>query len=215
MTDPRPPVRVVVADDHPLFREGVVRALNSSGQATVVAEVSDGRTALDKIHEFAPDVALLDYKMPDLDGLEVLQVITRDGLPTRVVLLSAFDEGSLVYRALAEGAAGYLTKEAGRDEIVAAVIKCARGGEYLPASLASSLASEVKHRGRNEAALLSPRETEIITMIAQGLQVPKIAEQLHLAPSTIKTHIQNLYDKLGVSDRGAAVAEAMRRRLVQ
>ena len=97
----------------------------------MVAEVSDGRTALDKIQEFRPDVALLDYKMPDLDGLEVLQVITRDGLPTRVVLLSAFDEGSLRYRALAEGAAGYLTKEAGRDEIVAAVIKCARGGEYL------------------------------------------------------------------------------------
>src|SRR5271154_2502773 len=136
MTDPRPPVRVVVADDHPLFREGVVRALNSSDQATVVAEVSDGRTALDKIQEFRPDVALLDYKMPDLDGLEVLQAITRDGLPTRAVLLSAFDEGSLVYRALAEGAAGYLTKENGRDENVAAVIKCARGGEYLPASLA-------------------------------------------------------------------------------
>lgn len=215
MTDPTPLIRVVVADDHPMFREGVVRALNSSGRATVVAELSDGRNALAKIQELKPDVALLDYKMPDLDGLDVLQVITRDELPTRVIVLSAFDEGSLVYRALAEGAAGYLTKESGRDEIVAAVIECASGAEYLPASLASRLASEVKNRGRNEAALLSPRETEIITMIAKGLSVPQIAQRLHLAPSTIKTHIQNLYDKLGVSDRAAAVAEAMRRRLVQ
>ena len=159
MTDPRPAVRVVVADDHPLFREGVVRALNSSDQATVVAELSDGRTALAKIQEFRPDVALLDYKMPDLDGLEVLQAITRDGLPTRVVLLSAFDEGSLVYRALAEGAAGYLTKEAGRDEIVAAVIKCARGGEYLPASLASQKQSRSPSLSSPNAGALQMRPT--------------------------------------------------------
>lgn len=134
---------------------------------------------------------------------------------TSLVLLSAFDDGSLVYKALAEGAAGYLAKEADRDEIVAAVITCADGDEYLPAALASGLASEVKHRSRADATLLTRREAEIIKMIAEGLSVPEIAKRLHLAASTIKTHVQNLYDKLGVSDRGAAVAEAMRRRLLE
>ena len=215
MNDPKERISVVVADDHPVFGEGVVRALNFSGRIDVVAEVADGRAALTAIRDLRPAVALLDHKMPELDGIDVVHAVTREGLPTRLVLLSASDDGSLVYKALAEGAAGYLTKEADRDEIVAAVIRFAGGGDYLPPSLASGLASEVKHRSRADATLLTPREAEIIKMIAEGLSVPEIAKRLHLAASTIKTHVQNLYDKLGVSDRGAAVAEAMRRRLLE
>jgi two-component system nitrate/nitrite response regulator NarL len=209
------PVEVVVGDDHPMYREGVVRALKESGRVRVVAEVGDGRAALEAIREHGPAVALLDYRMPELDGLAVVTAVTRDNLATRVLLLSATEDPATVYEALAAGAAGYLTKESERDEIVAAVISCAKGGGYVPAHLAGGLATEVHQRSRGDATLLSPRESEVITMMAGGLSVPDIAARLHLAPTTVRTHVQRLYEKLGVSDRGAAVAEAMRRRLVE
>lgn len=208
-------VTVVVGDDHPMYREGVVRAMKESGRIQVVAEAGDGRAALDAIREHLPAVALLDYRMPELDGLAVVTAVTRDDLPTRVLLLSATQDPATVYEALAAGAAGYLTKESDRDEIVAAVISCAKGQGYVPAHIAGGLASEVRNRSRGDATLLSPREAEIIRLIADGLSVPDIAAKLHLAPTTVRTHVQNLYGKLGVSDRAAAVAEAMRRRLVE
>lgn len=208
-------VTVVVGDDHPMYREGVVRAMKESGRIAVVAEAGDGRAALAAIQEHKPAVALLDYRMPELDGLAVVAAVVRDDLPTRVLLLSATEDPATVYEALAAGAAGYLTKESDRDEIVAAVIKCAKGEGYVPTHIASGLATEVRHRSRGEATLLSPREGEIIKLIADGLSVPDIAAQLHLSPTTVRTHVQNLYGKLGVSDRAAAVAEAMRRRLVE
>ncbi len=215
MTRPSEKVTVVVGDDHPMYREGVVRALKETGRVDVVAEVGDGRAALDAIREHRPAVALLDYRMPELDGLAVVTAVVRDELPTRVLLLSATQDPATVYEALAAGAAGYLTKESDRDEIVAAVVKCAKGESYLPTAIASGLAGEVRHRSRGDATLLSPREGEIIKLIADGLSVPDIAGRLHLAPTTVRTHVQNLYAKLGVSDRAAAVAEAMRRRLVE
>lgn len=208
-------IKVVVADDHPMYREGIIRGLVSSGRIDVVAEVGNGRAALDAIIEHRPDVALLDFKMPELDGLEVAHAVARDGLATKVVLLSAFDDSSIVYKAMAEGASGYLTKEADRDEIVNAVVTCAGGSTYLPAHLVGGLAHEVKQRAKGDTDALTAREAEVIRMIADGLSVPQMAAKLILAPSTVKTHVQNLYDKLGVSDRGAAVAEAMRRRLLE
>ena len=208
-------ISVVVADDHPVTRGGIVRVLKSSGRIDVVAEVADGRAALSAIRDLRPAVALLDYKMPELDGLGVIHAVTRDGLPTYVVLLSAFDDRAVIYNALAQGAAGYLTKEADSDQIVDAVLKCAAGSTYLPTQLAGALAAEVKQRAAGGSALLTQREQEVVRMIAGGLTVPQIASQLHLAPSTVKTHVQNLYEKLGVSDRGAAVAEAMRRGLLE
>ncbi len=208
-------VTVVVGDDHPMYREGVVRAMKESGRIQVVAEVGDGRAALAAIREHSPAVALLDYRMPELDGLEVVTAVSRDDLPTHVLLLSATQDPATVYEALAAGAAGYLTKESDRDEIVAAVISCASGAGYVPTQIASGLANEVRQRSRGNATLLSPREGEIVKLIADGLSVPDIAARLHLAPTTVRTHVQRLYEKLGVSDRAAAVAEAMRRRLVE
>ncbi|OBA71709.1 DNA-binding response regulator [Mycobacterium sp. 1554424.7] len=208
-------ISVIVADDHPVTRAGVVRALKSSGKIDVVAEVADGRAALSAIRELQPAVALLDYRMPELDGLEVVHAVIRDELATNIVLLSAFDDSAVVYKALAAGAKGYLTKEADSDQIITAVLTCARGGGYLPPEVGGLLAGEVKQRAKGEAALLTAREREVLRMIAEGLSVPQMASQLQLGASTIKTHVQNLYAKLGVSDRGAVVAEAMRRRLLE
>ena len=209
-------VRVVVGEDHPLFRDGLVRALTSSGSVDVVAEADDGVTALALIKTHLPHVALLDYRMPGMDGAKVAAAVRRDGLPTRVLLLSAHDESAIVFHALAEGAAGFLPKESTKTEIVNGVLDCAQGRDVVSPALAAGLAGEIRRRG-NEAQtpVLTPRESEVLNLIAQGCSIPTIAAELYLAPSTVKTHVQRLYEKLGVSDRAAAVAAAMRRGLLE
>jgi two-component system, NarL family, nitrate/nitrite response regulator NarL len=208
-------VRVLVADDHPLYREGVVRALVSSGQIEVVAEAADGRAALAEIRSQQPDVALVDYKLPELDGVAVAHAVTRDGLATRVLMLSAFTDSGLVYKALQTGAAGYLPKEARREEIVDSVLACARGETVVPPELTTGLVSEIRMRAVNDAPALTDREREILHHIAAGKSLPEIARELFLGVTTVKTHVQHVYEKLGVSDRAAAVAEAMRRHLIE
>jgi two-component system nitrate/nitrite response regulator NarL len=207
-------VRVVVGDDHPMFRDGVVRALQSSGSIDVVAEADDGPAALAAIREHRPQVALLDYRMPGMDGAAVAAAVTRDDLPTRVLLISAHDESAIVYRALQDGAAGFLPKESTRGELVTAVLECAKGRDVIAPSLAAGLAGEIRRRAEPDAPVLSPREREVLVLIAKGSSIPAMAKELFLAPSTVKTHVQRLYEKLGVSDRGAVVAEAMRRKLL-
>ena len=207
-------VRVVVGDDHPLFRDGVVRALISSGEIEVVAEAEDGVAALELIRSHAPQVALLDYRMPGMDGAEVAAAVRRDDLPTRVLLVSAHDESAIVYRALQEGAAGFLSKESTRSELVNAVLSCAKGRDVIAPALAAGLAGEIRRRNEPDVPVLSPREREVLDLIARGRTIPAMAKELYLAPSTVKTHVQRLYEKLGVGDRAAAVAEAMRRNLL-
>lgn len=207
-------VRVVVGDDHPLFRDGVVRALSSGGEIEVVAEADDGISALAAIRQHRPAVALLDYRMPGMDGAEVAAAVLREGLPTRVLLVSAHDDAAIVYHAIQQGAAGFLPKESTRAEIVAAVLNCARGRDVLAPGLAAGLAGEIRRRSEPAGPALSPREREVLDLIAAGKSIPAIASELFLAPSTVKTHVQRLYEKLEVSDRAAAVAEAMRRGLL-
>ena len=208
-------VSVVVGDDHPLFREGVVRALTGSDGIDVLGEADDGAAALAMIRELRPQVALLDFRMPHLDGTQVAAAVVRDELPTRVLLLSAHDESSVVYQALQAGAAGFLPKESTRAEIVSAVLDCAAGRDVLPPSIAAGLVGEVRRRSEPSGPTLSAREREVLGLIAQGASIPVIASQLFLAPSTVKTHVQRLYEKLGVNDRGAAVAAAMRQGLLE
>jgi two-component system, NarL family, nitrate/nitrite response regulator NarL len=209
-------VRVVVGEDHPLFREGLVRALTSSGAVDVVAEADDGIAALALIKTHLPHVALLDYRMPGMDGAKVAAAVRRDDLPTRVLLLSAHDESAIVFHALAEGAAGFLPKESTKTEIVKGVLDCAEGRDVVSPALAAGLAGEIRRRGEEaQTPALTPRETEVLNFIAQGYTIPTIAAELYLAPSTVKTHVQRLYEKLGVGDRAAAVAAAMRRGLLE
>jgi two-component system nitrate/nitrite response regulator NarL len=208
-------VRVVVADDHPFFRDGVCRGLAQSGQVEVVAEAENGREAIEAIRRERPDVALVDYQMPDLDGVAVVHAVVRDQLATKVLLLSAHTDGSLVFSALQEGAAGYLSKDARRSEIIDAVMTAARGQTVVPAELAASLAGEIRLRAQPDAPVLSERERQVLQAFARGLSVPQVAAELLIGASTVKTHTQRLYEKLGVSDRAAAVAEGMRRGLLE
>ena len=208
-------VTVVVADDHPLYREGVVRALLACGQVEIVAEAEDGRSALAEIQKHLPDVALLDYKLPELDGVAVTHAVVREQLRTRVLLVSAFVDSGVVYKALETGAAGFVSKEARREQIADAVLACARGENVVPPDVAAGLVSEIRLRKSSDAPALTPREQQILHLIAAGKSLPQIAKELYLGLTTVKTHVQHLYEKLGVSDRAAAVAIAMRRGLIE
>lgn len=208
-------VRVMVADDHPMFRDAVVRAVRERPDFELVGVAGDGREVLDLIREHVPDVALIDVKMPELDGLAVLNAVTRDGLPTRVVLLSAYLDGATAFEAVAKGAAAFLSKEADRRRILDTVAAVARGETVIGPEVQAGLAEEIRLRGRGDQPALSPREREILRHIAGGLTAPAIGRLIHLSPATVKSHMQSLYEKLGVSDRAAAVAEAMRRGLLE
>jgi len=157
----------------------------------------------------------VDYEMPDLDGLAVVRAVVRDELATKVLLLSAHTDSAVVYQALQEGAAGYLAKDSSRAEIVEAVVDVARGRTVVPAELAAGLAGEIRLRAASEGPVLSERERQVLAGFARGLSIPQVAAELVIGVSTVKTHTQRLYEKLGVSDRAAAVAVAMRRGLVE
>ncbi|MEU9480474.1 response regulator transcription factor [Streptomyces sp. NPDC048191] len=208
-------VRVVVVDDHPIYREGIARGLTLSGQIEVVAEAATGREALEAIRAENPAVAVVDYRLPDLDGIAVVHAVHRDDLPTRVLILSATTESSVVFRAIQEGAAGYLAKESRRAEIVDAVLRVAKGLTVVPPELTSDLAAEIRMRAAHDTPVLTERERQVLQAFARGLSIPDTAKELVLGASTVKTHAQRLYEKLEVSDRAAAVAEAMRRGLLE
>ena len=208
-------VRVVIAEEHPLYREGVVRAIRERPQLELAGEAADGRQALALIRELQPDVAVLDVKMPELDGLQVANAVDRDGLGTRVLMLSAFLDRQIVFQAVAAGAAGYLSKDAGRLEITDAILAVHRGDTVLAPEVQAGVAAEVRSRWSVESPSLSERERQVLELIAEGLSAPEIGRRLFLSPATVKSHLQSLYEKLGVSDRAAAVAEAMRRGLLE
>jgi two-component system nitrate/nitrite response regulator NarL len=209
------PTSVLIADDHPLFREAIARVIAERVELELVAEASDGRSALAKIRELQPDVAVIDVRMPELDGSDVLVALREEGLRTNVVFLSAFLDSKTVYDAVAAGANAYLSKEAETDEIVTAILAAARGETILGPEVQTGLAEQIRFREENEARpRLSEREHEVLKLIAEGLSAPEIGERIHLSTATVKTHLQHLYEKLGVSERAAAVAEGMRRGLV-
>ncbi len=208
-------VSVFVADDHPIYREGLVGALKRRPEIEVVGEASEGRDALEQIRELAPEVAVLDLAMPGLTGFEILNAIRRDGLPTRVVVLSASTDSDAVFKAVAEGALAYVPKESSRDDVCEAILAASRDEVVLAPGVQVGLASEIRNRGREERPSLTPRESEVLKLTAEGLSAPEIGFRLHISAATVKTHMQSAYEKLGVSDRAAAVAAAMRQGLLE
>lgn len=208
-------VRVFVADDHPLVRDGLVQAMARQPELEVVGSAGDGREALDAIRRELPDVALLDVKMPELDGMAVVRALVRDEVPTRVVFLSAYVDSGVAYRALAEGAAGFLSKDSSGAEVCRAVKAAHRGEVVMSPEVQSGIAEEIRMRSATERVVLTDREREVLSRIAEGASAPDIARALYLSPATVKGYMHTLYEKLGVSDRAAAVAEAMRRGLIE
>ncbi|MHB8659826.1 MAG: response regulator [Solirubrobacteraceae bacterium] len=209
------PTRVILADDHPLFRDGLARRIRERSELELIGGASDGAEALSVIRELRPDVAVLDIRMPRVDGIRVTETVARDQPATKLVILSAYLESALVFKALAAGARAFLSKEADRREVCEAIIAVARGEVVLPPGLHSGLVGEIHARGATDAPSLTIREREVLALVAAGDSAPEIARRLHLSTGTVKTHLQHLYEKLKVNDRAAAVAEAMRRGLLQ
>lgn len=192
-----------------------MRAVRGRPDLELVGEAGDGRRALELIRELGPEVALLDVRMPELDGLEVLNAVRRDGLATAVVLLSAHLSSDLVYRCIAMGAAAFLPKEASRDDICDAVTAAARGESRMPTEVQTELVRQLRVHARDQRPQLTEREQQVLTLIADGLSAPEMAQELTLSTATVKSHLLTLYDKLGVSDRAHAVATAMRQGLLE
>lgn len=213
--DARTPISVFVADDHPVFREAIGRAVKVRTDFELVGLAADGREALSAIRETEPSVCIVDQHLPSMAGTEILGAVQRDGIATRVIILSGSSAGALVYEALQLGAAGFLTKAATMDAICDAVVAVAAGETVLAPEVQAGLVTEMRTRQQAGRPILSDREAEILTLIAAGHSVPEISGQLIISTSTVKTHVRSLFEKLGVSDRAAAVAEGMRRGLLE
>jgi two-component system nitrate/nitrite response regulator NarL len=208
-------ITVFVADDHPVFREAIGRAVKDRPDFELVGLAADGREALDRMRETRPSVGIIDQQLPLLAGTEILRALQRYSIPTRVIILSGADSGPLVYSAVQLGAAGFLSKAATLSAICDAVVAVARGDTVLSPEVQSGLVNEMRLHAEPQRPLLSQRESEVLSLIATGLSVPQISNHLIISASTVKTHTRSLFEKLGVSDRAAAVAEAMRRGLLE
>lgn len=207
-------IRILVVDDHPIVRDGLVAVLRTQPDFEIVGEAGDGRAALRLIASQQPDILLLDLEMPDLDGVGVLRALQQDGQMVPAIIFTAFDTDDRIVEAVRAGARGYLLKGAPRDELFHAIRVVYGGGSLLQPVIASRL---MQRLNRPEAALpeaLTEREMEVLTFLAQGRTNREIAEQLVITERTAKFHVSSILGKLGASNRTEAVILAKERGLV-
>ncbi|UCG55146.1 MAG: response regulator transcription factor, partial [Dehalococcoidia bacterium] len=192
-------LRVLIADDHPVFREGLRQILNETNDLVVASEASNGIEVLKKVREGCCDVVLLDISLPGINGIEILKHLKSEKTGIPILMLTMHPEEQYAIRALKAGASGYLTKESTPDELVIAIRKISKGGKYVSSSLAEKLATEV---GRKDAKasheMLSDREYQIMLLIASGKTVSQIAEILSLSIKTISTYRSRILEKMGM-----------------
>jgi two-component system invasion response regulator UvrY len=210
------PVRVLIADDHPVVRDGLKTMLSSDPEVRVVGEARDGDEALKLMHDVDWDVAVLDYSMPGKGGVDLLSQVKHDYPDRPVLILSIYPEDPHGMRALKAGAAGYITKESAGDELTAAVKKVMSGGRYVSASLAEKLAARLTpDQDRPPHERLSDREYRVMWLLASGRSLQQIAEEMHLSPSTVSTYRGRILKKLALSSNVELVHYAMKHRLIE
>jgi DNA-binding NarL/FixJ family response regulator len=201
-------IRVLLADDHPALRVGLRMLLEQAPDVTVVGEVGDGREALAQMEKLAPDVAVLDCRLPGMTGAEVAREARRRGLPVRVLALSAYSDDADVQGMLEAGAAGYLLKEEAPGVILAAVRATAQGQGWFSAEVAAKVAAWA--RGEPPMADLTERERDVMRLLARGWDNQRIAGELFISERTVRFHLRNIYDKIGVNSRIEAAVWAVR-----
>jgi two-component system nitrate/nitrite response regulator NarL len=209
------PIRALIVDDHPLFLEGIGMLVERLDGIELAGRCDSGQAGIDTLNEDPPDLVVLDFQLGDMTGLDVLNQITERRLPTRALFVSGRLQGDDAYQLVEAGAQGVIEKDSTFDEIADAITRVARGETVLsPRVQAAVMAGVRERRDRAPIASLSDRELEILDGLSRGLTAPAIARELGLSASTIKSYLQRLYEKLGVSDRAAAVGEGMRRGLI-
>ncbi|SDJ00414.1 response regulator [Nonomuraea jiangxiensis] len=204
-------IRLLIVDDHPVVRDGLSSMFASAPGFEVLGEAADGAAAVRLAQELQPDVILMDLRMPGMDGLTAITELTRLGVTARVLVLTTYDTDTHVLPAIEAGATGYLLKDAPREDLLRGARAAARGESVLSPSVAARLMNRVRTPAPQ---LLSPRELEVLQLVAAGNTNQEAATRLFITEATVKSHLLNIYAKLGVNDRAAAVTEAFNRRLL-
>jgi DNA-binding NarL/FixJ family response regulator len=209
------PIRIMVVDDHPVWRDGVKGDLERSGAATVVAEASDGGDAIEQAREAMPDLVLMDLRMPGVSGVDAIRQIVEESPHIKILVLSASAEESDVLEAVKVGAAGYILKSATSEELVEAVRRVRRGEPVFTAPLAGLVLSEFRRVSTASSGepVLTPRENEILKLVAKGYTYREIAEQLFISVKTVQNHVQNILSKLQLRRRYELMRYAIQRGL--
>jgi DNA-binding NarL/FixJ family response regulator len=200
-----PPITVLAVDDHPLIRSGLASVIGGESGMRLVAESANGEEALEAYRSHRPDIVLMDLRMPLMDGVAAIVAIREEFPDARIIALTTYDGDEDIHRALAAGARGYLLKDMLRAELIQVIRKVHRGDRVVPPVVAAKLA---EHAPR---IALTPREMEVLALLAKGCSNPEIAARLGRAESTMKVHVRNILQKLGASDRTEAVTHALRR----
>ncbi|HZJ27604.1 MAG TPA: response regulator transcription factor [Acidimicrobiia bacterium] len=216
-----PLIRVLVVDDHALFRRGLESVLSAEGDLLVVGEAADGLEAVDRCADLEPDVVVMDVRMPGASGIEAARKIREANPRTRIVMLTASEDEDDLFDSLRAGANAYLLKEVSTDEVAAAVRVVARGHSLVSPSMASKLlvefnrlASRAEARTRTDSMSLTERELEVLRLVADGCTNRQIAHDLFIAENTVKNHVRNILEKLHLHSRMEAVVFAMREKLL-
>jgi two-component system, NarL family, response regulator len=201
-------IQVLIADDHSIVRQGLATIINRDPEMTVIAQAEDGQQAIDRFREHQPDVTLMDLRMPQVGGVEAIRAICTDFKFARIIVLTTYDGDEDIYSGLHSGAQGYLLKDAKPNELLNAIRTVHRGERYIPPDVGAKL---VERLGNPE---LSERELEVLGLMAKGMNNSDIATALTIGESTVKSHVNRILSKLGVSDRTQAVIVAVKRGIV-
>jgi DNA-binding NarL/FixJ family response regulator len=216
VTDIERAIRVVVADDHTLFRKGITKLLNDDSRLTVVGEAADAKEAIERVQSLRPDIVIMDVKLPKMNGIDAAREIAQRFPRVKVLFLTGLDSDNHVLDALASGASGYLLKDALPEAVISAVIAATYGSFIITAAVARrAFGALVSSSVRREAYDgISARELEVLKLTASGLANKQVARSLGLSEKTVRNHIANIYEKLGIHDRSQALLYAVRKGLV-
>lgn len=208
-------IRIVLADDHPIVREGLASVLETQPDFEVVGQANDGAEAVDIVSALKPDVVLLDLEMPSLDGVQALRAMRAENAQVKALVFTAFDTDERIIGAVQAGARGYLLKGAPREELFGAIRVVAQGGSTLQPVVAAKLMERMTSSSASALEPLTEREREVLQFMAQGLQNKEIANQLHISERTVKFHVSAVLAKLGAGNRTEAVRMAVQHGLIQ
>jgi DNA-binding NarL/FixJ family response regulator len=207
-------VRLVLADDHRMLRDGLRRSMEEAG-FDVVGEAGNGAEAVRVAEELRPDVVLMDVSMPLLDGVAAARLVRRRVPECQVVMLTMHADADVMANAIQAGAVGYLVKDCSTEEVAAAVRMAASGEGALSPQLATSMLEEVKRDLADDGPAISPREEEVLQLVADGLSIPDVAKTLFISAKTVKNHLASIYEKLDARDRTQAVLRAVRMGIIR